>query len=542
MQKLLENKFQTPRGEITLPDSPSWYTDRLPELVQELSTDRAMSLYRFLCKYDLYFLLRFVLSSKEIKIKVKDDYKFWEHPWIFNRCREVQFDPDNHLDLWARGHGKSTIITFGLSIQNILNNPDITIGIFSSTRPLAKTFLRHIKSEFEQNGDLKKLFPEILWIDPKKEAPKWSEDDGIIVKRSSNPRESTVEAWGVIEGQPVGRHFDLRIYDDVIEESTVTNIDQIKKAKSQWQLSTNLGKPGGKQRYIGTRYHFADLYGHMIEQGVVKPRIRPALNPPRLQDSESVFFPKEFIEEKFLEQGPVVFSAQQLLNPIAESVQGLDSSCLQYYNNRPTDIKDSMNIIITVDAANEKKKTSDYTAIWVVGLNYDRNFYILDGVRDRLNLKERLDLLFMLHSYWRPYEVRYERYGLMADIGAIQILQDQRNYRFAVTEVAGATPKEDRIRRLVPILEDRRLYAPSMLFRQDYQGIEQDLIKELIFEMDSFPAGMYDDMIDSLSRIMEPDLGHMWPDFGTPVIHSRFDKWLRELDNPQPASRTWKSA
>jgi hypothetical protein len=36
----------------------------------------------------------------------------------------------------------------------------------------------------------------VLWADPVKESPKWSEDEGIVVKRKGNPKEATVEAWG----------------------------------------------------------------------------------------------------------------------------------------------------------------------------------------------------------------------------------------------------------------------------------------------------------------------------------------------------------
>ena len=73
----------------------------------------------------------------------------------------VQESPDGHLDLWAREHYKSTIITFGQTIQDILRDPEVTVGIFSHTRPIAKGFLRQIKRELESNQTLKDLFPDI---------------------------------------------------------------------------------------------------------------------------------------------------------------------------------------------------------------------------------------------------------------------------------------------------------------------------------------------------------------------------------------------
>ncbi len=146
------------------------------------------SAMRWLATVDRYYLLVKILHRTDV----------W-HPWLYARCREVEAHPDNHLDLWAREHYKSTLITFAWVIQEILKNPSITVGIFSHTKPIAKAFLAQIKREFEVNQLLKGLFPDVLWADPTKEAPTWALDSGLIVKRPGNPKECTVEAHGLVD-------------------------------------------------------------------------------------------------------------------------------------------------------------------------------------------------------------------------------------------------------------------------------------------------------------------------------------------------------
>lgn len=221
------------RPTTYLPSEPKQYKSLLSGL-QKLPGDRLIIALRTLCQNDLYFLLRYPLNRKDI-----------ERDWLFERCREVQEAPNGYLDLWSREHYKSTIITFALTIQDILNDPEITVGIFSHTRPIAKGFLRQIKREFEGNAQLKAWFPDILWPDPQKQAPKWSEDDGIIVRRRSNPKESTVEAWGLVDGQPTGKHFGLLVYDDVVTRESVTTPEMIAKTTEALELSYNLGADNG---------------------------------------------------------------------------------------------------------------------------------------------------------------------------------------------------------------------------------------------------------------------------------------------------------
>jgi len=143
----------------------------------ELGAASVHRVKRKLAQSDLFFLLVYVLGRADLN-----------RDWYFARCREVEAAPNGYLDLWGREHGKSSLITFGLTIQDILNDPEITVAIFSYSRPIAKAFLRQIKVEFESNEMLRALFPDILWANPHRDAPKFSEDDGIIVRRKGNPK------------------------------------------------------------------------------------------------------------------------------------------------------------------------------------------------------------------------------------------------------------------------------------------------------------------------------------------------------------------
>jgi predicted phage terminase large subunit-like protein len=710
-----------------------------------LSPAEQSAVMRHLCLTDLYWLLRYGLLRADA-----------QHPWILARCVEVQESADGHLDLWSREHYKSSIITFAQTIQDVLRDPEITVGIFSHTRPIAKGFLRQIKREFETNECLRALFPDILWADPAKQAPKWSEDDGLIVIRAGNPKESTIEAHGLVDGQPTGKHYALMVYDDVVTQSSVTSPEMMQKTTEALELSYNLGSEGGRRRFIGTRYHAADSYKTILDRGTARLRMRLATDDGTL-DGEPVLWTRERLAEKRRDMGPYTFACfvagtrvlmadwserniedvrvgdevigytfgdgkratlvktkvtarqnrwrevsrfnfegapsvtctpdhkfwagragrtytqlgtgakdlkaacqvydphevwgrvdpyysgylaglfdgegsvsggtvhisqsakvnpevcakietalnrcgirwnvhtppsrpghrdyyvvggreglmaflaavpdaaksprlaecmfkhgtrnigkgkrvkvasiepmgaddvfniqtetgnyiangyavkncQIFQNPLADATQGFKRAWLKHFSNRDGG---GMNKYMLVDAANSKRKSSDYTSIWIVGLGADRNYYALDMIRDRLNLTERADAVMRLHAKWRPMEVRYEAYGLMADIAHIQSVQEVKNYRFDIHEVKGQTPKNDRIRRLIPICEQGRFYLPHSLSYTDYEGITRDLVHEFIEqEYVAFPVAAHDDMMDALSRIAEPDLALVWP-------------------------------
>lgn len=443
-----------------------------------------------------------------------------EHPWLYARCVEVQENPDGYLDLWAREHFKSTIITYGLTIKDIFAShgadpiiqEELTFGIFSHSRPIAKGFLRQIKQEFERNHVLKEIYDDILYQEPQKNAPKWSEDEGISVKRKSNPKEQTIEAWGVVDGQPIGKHFKRLVYDDVVVPASVTTPDMMRKTVEMLQTSYNLGAEGGTKRFIGTPYHYNDAYRSLMGSKTAIPRVYPATEDGT-PEGKPVLLTEERIKEKRREQGPYIFACQLLMNPKADENQGFNDAWLKYYDRM--NLK-GMNIYILFDPASEKKKTNDYTCGFAVGLRPDRKIQIINIVRDRLNLPERTRLVMDWHRKYKPikkYGVRYEKYGKDADIEHIESVQESENYTFDITAVGGSTSKQDRIKRLIPYFEAGDILLPRSLNYTDYTKTTRDLVEDFINEeYKPFPLCVHDDMLDCLARLLDPEYPLIWPE------------------------------
>ena len=484
------------------------------------------SFIRTLAQLDRFYLAVFICNRHDML-----------HPWIYERCREVESDRDRHLDLWARFHYKSSIITFLGSIQEIICNPDITIGLLSFSAKQAKPFLRQIMQEFDSNEKLKQLFSDILWDKPRLQAPKWAENEGICVKRQANPKEQTIEAHGLVDGQPTGRHFDLIIYDDVVVQESVTTPEQIKKTTTQWELSLNLGSTHSPRfQYAGTRYSYGDTYGTILQRAAVKPRIHPATDNG-MMDGDPIFLEKERWEEIKKTTSTYTVACQQLLNPIAGSDVAFKQEWWNEWEIRPY----TLNVYIMCDPAHSRKKESNRTAIAVVGVDANYNKFLLDGVCHRLSLSERWETLQSLRTKWkrapgvREVKIGYERYGAQSDIEHFKEMMRIEGSSFPVYELnwtggGGSQSKRDRIQRLEPDLKDGSFFFPyptdekrltshqkdfkikkqaflisKKIMRKDEEGNLYDLSDWVRRnEYNLFPT-IHPDFLDALSRIYDMD-------------------------------------
>ena len=476
-------------------------------------------------KYDRFFLAVHLMGRVDMV-----------HPWLYARCREVEQNSDGYLDLWFREGYKSTIITLMGAIQELLRDPEITIGIFSHVKSIAKKFLLQIKNELETNDKLKALYPDVLYDNPGKDSPKWTEE-AITVKRATNPKECTVECSGLVDGMPTGAHYALRIYDDVVVPASVSTPDQAAKTTAAWELSDNLGARGadGKSRAwgIGTRYSYSDTWGVILERGAMKPRIYPATDNG-LANGKPVFFSEEVWADKKLKQGPATIACQQLQNPAAGQNAMFQKEWLSFIDIRPA----TLNVYIMVDPAHSKKKGSDNTAMAVIDVDAGNNKFLLDGYRHKMGLKERWEALRGLRRVWltqpgvQLVKCGYERYGMQADLEYMEEQMQRDKDAFEIYELNwtsdGAQSKDDRVQRLQPDFQSRKFFLAAVtptetanqkrareqgqgfrvfkpVNRRDHEGNIYSLNKGFLEEFLTYPFSAKKDLIDAASRLYDMD-------------------------------------
>jgi hypothetical protein len=435
-----------------------WYTMVVPAL--EYADEALLG-----CN-DRYFLMTGLLGREDML-----------HPWLFDRCREVEHDPDGYVDLWARYHAKSSIITTAGTIQDIVCDPELTTAIFSVVKGIAQEFLAQIKNEFETNDHLKDVYSDVLYQNPRTKGPdgrpaKWSLARGITVKRKGRPKEATIEAHGLIDGQPTGRHFGKHVYDDVVTQDYISD-DQIKKTTLRFEMADNLGtRHGVRKQIVGTRYHFADTYGVIMERGSAKARIYPATENGKLEGKPVLLSQEQW--DKIKRDQRSIVSAQMLLDPLAGGEATFQSIWLTTYDVYP----DVMNVYIMVDPSKGASQRSDRSAIIVLGIDQGGNKYLIDGVCHRMKLTERWEWIKSLKRRWEHHpgvemvKVGYEQYGMLNDLEVINDMMERERNWFEIHELntpsKGLHAKSDRIERLEPDVREGRFLLPICVYNPNF--------------------------------------------------------------------------
>jgi hypothetical protein len=464
---------------------------------------------RSLILNDLFFIIYFVTGETS-----KENQRA-NSPFVVEKCQEVENGPPTRtLDVWARSHLKSSIITVAETVQYHLKYPHHCTCIFSYKKPAAEKFLNAIRNIYKP-PIMRACFPDILYDNPDSESPSWSLENGITVKRKNQARpQKTVQASGLVEGMLVGDHFERRIYDDIETQDTAMNADQMDKCYNQFDMSINLGTGADTdiERVIGTYYSHmgtvvrirdkTDIHGKKMYH----PRIVPATEDGSI-NGKPVFLSQKVLDEK---KKDISFNSQQLCDPTPVGIRKLDSTLLKDIDCK--EIPTNLYKFMLVDPAGDGE---DNWGLMVLGVEPEvdelgaSNVYILDAVIDPLGEVTGIEEAVRM----------YLRNGIIEQVGVEKV-------GLSTTEVhiANALVKHQRKISLL----DKTLMLLKPAGRNKHRRIETALswplfngkihISSLVpeayrqrlkEELDEFPYGKHEDGIDVLSYIYD-----MLHDFG----------------------------
>jgi predicted phage terminase large subunit-like protein len=401
------------------------------------------------------------------------------------------------LQLAPRGYGKSTILTILRCIFEIIRDPNVRILIASNTQAQAEVFLREIKFHLQYNPQLKEHLGEFY------SAEKWDSREICVALRTSAAKEATVTCVGV--GGPVAsRHYDVIIADDLVDEENARTEGQREKVKT-WYYKTLLPclEPHGRLYILGTRYHFLDLYGHLLKNEFAsRHQIIRAI-----EVDGTTPWPEKFsigwLEERRRQMGSAHFNTQYQNDVQLMKGSIFREDWIRFYKSQPD--WEEMEFFIGLDPAATRREAlltggkveTDWWTI-VVGARacddddeHPAPIFIKEIWRGRVTKQEYVDLVKDLNEKYQPDVV------LLENVAAQEYLaQDLEDY-VPLERIERTTDKIARAYWLQPYFEKGQILLPARGLVSDWEPW-QALIDELLL----FPDGEHDDLFDALQSMV----------------------------------------
>ncbi len=357
------------------------------------------------CLTDLFFLGYEVLGLKEAKDRttgrrlVDPSY----HRWL---CDVLSTDQDVMV-IVPRRHMKTTWVKIKL-IQNLLKNPFLRQAMYSSTSTLVEQELASMKRML-QTPKLMQLFPEVI-PDAGRKGNGWQTNRAAELtlyrnpEEGASPQECQIEVYGA--GSTVtGKHFDVHIYDDLINEKTTQTMEQLAKTRDWYGYIQGVLEPGGQEIYIGTPYHHEDLTVWIEREGIYDRIIKRGYR----ENGKIVYsyFTEATIKKLQKRMTPYQFSCQFDVEPIPREDQPFPPPQPQY-DHLP---EGKYNWYIAVDPAATTKTWSDETAIVVCAINELSWVYVEDALHFKKPGNEIAEILLKLNEKYHPHKIGIE-FGL----------------------------------------------------------------------------------------------------------------------------------
>ena len=209
----------------------------------------------------------------------------------------------------------------------------------------------------------------------------------------------------------------------------------------------------------------------------------------------SLLFP-ERLTQSFLDQarrtmGSYYFANQYQNEIIPEGDKVFKPQWIRYFEAGK--LPQTLYNFAFVDPAISQQEGADYTALVVISVDCDKNWYVRHARRERMNPSQLIEMLFRVKQMWKPLSIGIENVAFQQAI--LHFASEEMRRRGEILPITGVNPgtdrnKEMRILGLVPRFEwGSLMLAPHQ--------------SDLELELAQFPRGAHDDILDALSSLEE---------------------------------------
>ena len=476
--------------------NPGHLSKKVAEEVQQKNKDKV--------SVDELKLIRYRAQRNLIDyaMLMRSDYvPNWHHDLIASKLEAVERGEIKRLIIsTAPRHGKSAIVSELFTSWFLGRNPHKEVVATSYSAELAEDFGRKAK---ELVGDpvYYGLFNTKV-SKSKRSASKWAVvndghfSGGMVADGDYRVSGGTFTSVG-IGGALTGRGADIAIIDDPFKNREEAESQRIRNSVYDWYRSVLVTRlsPAGAIVIICTRWHLDDLVGRVLANAKETGEEWDVINLPAIATEE----------DEHRKEGEALWKDRfslDRLNEIRNSIGFYEFACLyqgspitketqvfkpEFFKNREEHDLDGKktNRFLSIDPAVGTSEIHDYTGFCDNRVDSD-GFWNIKAWHTRLGPKELIQTIFDLHQINGYDLIGIERTVYeMALRPFINEEMVRRNKYIPIIPLRHLTrSKVGRIGDLLVRYEQGRIF---------HVGDNRDLEDEL----ESFPAGAHDDIIDA---------------------------------------------
>ena len=341
---------------------------------------------------------------------------------------------DNQLVLLPRGHMKSKLAAYRTAWY-VTNHPETTVLYVSATADLAEKQLYAIKQIID-SPIYRRYWSNMIHPEEGKRE-KWAVAEIAVdhpQRKLEGIRDATCKAVG-LTSNTTGFHADIVVLDDIVVPSNAYSEDGREKVTNAYSQLASIENPGAEEWVVGTRYHPKDIYDTMINmketyydneddeeseievyelfQRVVEIEGEFLWAKRTRKDGKAFGFDaKELARIKAKYIDTTQFYSQYYNDPNTTENARINSDNFQYFDKAALNVKDGdwyirdrkLNIFAAIDFAFSLRRQADYTALVVVGVDHQANYYVLDI--DRFKTEKIIDYYQHILKSWEKWGFR----------------------------------------------------------------------------------------------------------------------------------------